>query len=85
MGGDFTNNDILRLKLIDDYMPKIVEDLPDQYVLKLKGKELKLVYAMLRLWVRKGDFEPIRLECYTISDELIKSVSTKIIEILEKD
>ena len=37
MGGDFTNNDILRLKLIDDFMPKIVEDLPDQYVLELKG------------------------------------------------
>jgi hypothetical protein len=62
------------LKLIDDYVPKIVEDLPDQYVLELKGKELKLAYAMLRLWVRKGDFQPIRMECYTISDELIKSV-----------
>ena len=85
LGGDFTNNDILRLKLIDDYVPKIVEDLPDQYVLELKGKELKLSYAMLRLWVRKGDFQPIRFECYTICDELIKSVSTKIIEILEKD
>ena len=74
MGGDFTNNDILRLRLIDDYVPKIVEDLPDQYVLELKGKDLKLTYAILRLWVRKGDFQPIRLECYTISDELIKSV-----------
>jgi len=74
MGGDFTNNDILRLKLINDYVPKIVEDLPDQYVLELKGKDLKLTYAILRLWVRKGDFQPIRMECYTISDELIKSV-----------
>jgi hypothetical protein len=74
MGGDFSNNDILRMKLIDDYMPKIIEDLPDQYVLELKGKDLSLTYAALRLWVRKGDFQPIRLECYTISGELIKSV-----------
>ncbi|MEA1948470.1 MAG: outer membrane lipoprotein-sorting protein [Thermodesulfobacteriota bacterium] len=74
MGGDFTNNDVLRLNLVGDYTPEIIEDLPDQYVLKLKGKDLKVTYAMLRLWVRKGDFQPIRMECYTISDELIKSV-----------
>jgi len=74
MGGDFTNNDVLRLNLIGDYASEIIEDLPDQYVLKLKGKDLKLTYATLRLWVRKGDFQPIRMECYTISDELIKSV-----------
>ena len=74
MGGDFTNYDILRLKLVDDYDAKIIEDLPDQYVLELKGKDLKLTYTTLRLWVRKKDFQPIRLECYTMSDELIKSV-----------
>jgi len=74
MGGDFTNYDVLRLNLLDDYIPKIVEDLPDQYVLELKGKDLKLAYAKLRLWVRKGDFQPIRMECYTLSDDLIKSV-----------
>lgn len=74
MGGDFSNNDVLRLKLIDDYIPKIVEDLPDQYVLELKGKDFKLTYAMLRLWVRKGDFQPIKMESYTIGNELIKSV-----------
>ena len=74
MGGDFTYNDVLRLNLIGDYTSEIIEDLPDQYVLKLKGKDMKLTYAMLRLWVRKGDFQLIRMECYTISDELIKSV-----------
>jgi len=74
MGGDFTDYDILRFNLLEDYIPEIVEDLPDQYVLELKGKDLKLTYATLRLWVRKGDFQPIRMECYTLSDELIKSV-----------
>jgi outer membrane lipoprotein-sorting protein len=74
MGGDFTNNDVLRLNLVGDYTPEIIDDLPDQYVLKLKGKDLGLTYATLRLWVRKGDFQPIRMECYTINDKLIKSV-----------
>jgi hypothetical protein len=75
MGGDFSNNDVLRLNLVGDYTSKIIEDLPDQYVLELKGVDLKHAYATLILWVRKGDFQPIRMECYTISDELIKSVS----------
>ncbi len=74
MGSDFSNNDVLRLKLIDDYVSNIIDDLPDQYVLELKGKDLKLTYKTLRLWVRKKDFQPIKLECYTISDKLIKSV-----------
>lgn len=74
LGGDFNNNDVLRLNLIDNYSSEIIEDLPDLYVLKLKGKDLKLTYAILRLSVRKKDFQPIRLEIYSISDELIKSV-----------
>lgn len=74
MGGDFTNNDVLRLNLIDDYAAKIIEDLPDQYVLRLEGRNLELAYSKLRLWVRKGDFQPIRMECYSINEDLIKSV-----------
>lgn len=74
MGSDFTYFDVLRLNLIDNYIPQIVEDLPDQYILKLEGKNTKLTYATAKLWVRKGDFQPVRQEYYSISDDLIKSV-----------
>ena len=74
MGGDFTYHDMLRLNLVKDYIPKIVDDLPDQYVLELKGKDLGITYAALRLWVRKGDFQPIRLEFYSLDDKLMKSI-----------
>jgi outer membrane lipoprotein-sorting protein len=74
MGGDFSNNDILRLNLIEDYEVEAFEDLADQYVIKMKGKDLKLTYAGIRLWVRKLDFQPIKMECYTIGEDLIKSV-----------
>ncbi len=74
MGGDFSNNDVLRLNLVDDYIPKIVEDLPDQYVLELKGKNMSITYPGARIWIRKGDSQPIRAEYYTLSDELVKSV-----------
>jgi outer membrane lipoprotein-sorting protein len=74
MGGDFSNNDVLRLNLIGDYAPEIIQELPDLYVLKLEGKDLKLSYAQLRMWVRKTDFQPVRLEIYSVSQELIKSI-----------
>lgn len=75
MGGDFENNDVLRLDLVGDYISEIIEELPDQYVLGLKGRDLSLSYAKIKLWVRKGDFQPIKQEYYTLTDKLIKSTS----------
>jgi len=75
MGGDFENNDVLRLNLVGDYKSEIIEELPDQYVLGLKGKDLSLSYAKIKLWVRKGDFQPVKQEYYTLTDKLIKSTT----------
>jgi outer membrane lipoprotein-sorting protein len=73
MGGDFENNDVLRLNLVRDYKAKITEELSDQYILSLKGTDLSLSYAKIKLWVRKSDSQPVKQEYYTISDKLIKS------------
>jgi outer membrane lipoprotein-sorting protein len=73
MGGDFENNDVLRLNLTDDYTAEIIENLPDQYVLSLKGKDLSLSYAKIKIWVQKNDFQPVKQEYFTLSDKLIKS------------
>lgn len=73
MGGDFENNDVLRLNLVGDYTSKIMEELPDQYVLMLKGKDLSLSYAKIKMWVKKNDFQPIKQEYFTLTDKLIKS------------
>ena len=73
MGGDFENNDVLRLNLAGDYKSEIIEELPDQYVLWLKGKDLSLSYAKIKIWVRKDNFQPVKQEYYTLSDKLIKS------------
>ncbi len=72
MGGDFENNDVLRLNLAADYTAKITGELSDQYVVSLKGKDLSLSYANIKLWVRKGDHQPVKQEYYTISGKLIK-------------
>ena len=73
MGGDFENNDVLRLNLVGDYSSEIVEELPDQYVLGLKGKDLSLSYARIKIWVRKDNFQPVKQEYFTLTDKLIKS------------
>ena len=73
MGGDFENNDVLRLNLSGDYTAEMLEGQPDQYVLSLKGKDLSLSYAKIKLWVRKDDYQPLKQEYYTLTDKLIKS------------
>ncbi|MCD6184892.1 MAG: outer membrane lipoprotein-sorting protein [Deltaproteobacteria bacterium] len=80
MGGDFENNDVLRLNLVGDYTSKIIEELPDQYVLGLKGTDLSLSYAKIKIWVRKDNFQPLKQEYYTLSDKLIKSTFYKDIK-----
>ena len=75
MGGDFENNDVLRLNLVDDYVPTIAEDLSSQYVLELEGRDLGLTYAKVRIWVDKATFQPSRQEYFTISGKLVKSAS----------
>jgi len=73
MGGDFENNDVLRLNLVGDYTSEITGELADQYILFLKGTDLSLSYAKIKLWVRKSDSQPVKQEYYTISNKLIKS------------
>ena len=73
MGGDFENNDVLRLDLVGDYTAEMIQELPDQYVLRLKGRDLSLSYAKIKMWVRKNDNQPVKQEYYTLTDKLIKS------------
>jgi outer membrane lipoprotein-sorting protein len=75
MGGDFENNDILRLNLVEDYRPAIVAETSGQYVLELEGRNLSLTYAKIRVWVEKGTFQPVRQEYYAVNGELVKSAS----------
>lgn len=77
MGGDFENNDILQVNLADDYTAELVEELADEYVLELKGKDIGLAYAKVRIWINKETFQPNKQEYFTINDKLIKSAIYK--------
>jgi len=82
-GGDFTNGDIFRLSLIQDYLPTLVgeEEMAGQrcHRLELRAKDRSVAYDRVAYWVRAdGTFYPVRADYYTLSGKRLKwlSVST---------
>jgi outer membrane lipoprotein-sorting protein len=76
-GGDFTNGDIFRLSLIQDYLPTLVgeEDEAGQrcHKLELKAKDRSVAYDRVVYWVRAdGSFYPVRADYYTLSGKRLK-------------
>lgn len=83
-GTDFSNTDILRVRLSEDYeasligKEKIGEDLT--YVLDLKAKDTTVAYDKVRYWVRVKDFIPVREEFLAISGKLLKVLTFREIK-----
>ncbi len=76
-GGDFSNGDIFRLSLVDDYVPTLAgeETIEGQacYKLDLKAKDRSVAYDRVLYWVRSdGTYYPVRTEYYTISGRKLK-------------
>jgi outer membrane lipoprotein-sorting protein len=78
-GSDLSNDDILRLKLTNDYNAQIVGaeviDGQNHYVLELTAKQSSATYGKLKFWVRKKDDLPSKTEYYAISGKLIKTMT----------
>ena len=76
-GGDFSNADIFRLSLVDDYVPTLAGEEEQQgqpcYKLELKAKDRTVAYDRVVYWVRAdGTFYPVRAEYYAISGKKLK-------------
>jgi outer membrane lipoprotein-sorting protein len=76
-GSDFSNADIFRLALVDDYDATLAaeETVDGQpcYKLELKAKDRKVAYDRVVYWVRRdGTYFPVRAEYYTISGKKLK-------------
>lgn len=76
-GGDFSNADIFRLSLVDDYVPTLageetVEGQPC-WRLELKAKDKRVAYDRVTWWVRRdGTYFPVRGEYFTIAGKRLK-------------
>jgi outer membrane lipoprotein-sorting protein len=76
-GGDFSNGDIFRLSLTQDYVPTLVgeETVEGQpcWRLELKAKDRSVAYDTVHYWVRSdGTFFPVRADYFTISGKRMK-------------
>lgn len=76
-GGDFSNGDIFRLSLIDDYDPTLAgeEVLDGQacFRLELRAKNRSVAYDRVVLWVRRdGSYFPARADYHTLSGRKLK-------------
>jgi hypothetical protein len=76
-GGDFSNGDIFRLSLIDDYDPTLAgeETMLGHacYKLELKAKDRSVAYDRVVYWVRSdGSFFPVRADYHTLSGRKLK-------------
>jgi predicted Fe-Mo cluster-binding NifX family protein/outer membrane lipoprotein-sorting protein len=80
VGGVFNNSDILRLDYAAEYFVEQMEELKDQYVLRLKAKTKTVAYDKLKMWVDKEKVLPTRIECLTEASMLIKTIYFKEIK-----
>lgn len=76
-GSDLANDDILKVKLTEDYTSRLIGveiiDGVTVYILELTAKNPTVAYGRLKYWVRKDDFVPIKTEYYAISGKMLKT------------
>jgi hypothetical protein len=77
IGGVFNNSDIMRLDYHVEYAVEEIENLGDEYLLKLKARTTAVAYDRLRMRVDKENLVPIEIECYAASGMLIKTLYFK--------
>ena len=76
-GGIFNNSDIMRLDYSAEYDPTILEQDDAEYVLELKAKSKSVAYDKLKMWATRESLLATRIECYSASGMLIKTLEFK--------
>ena len=79
VGGVFNNSDIMRLDYSEEYnVAELTEGA--EILLKLKAKTGQVAYDQLKMWVDKKLRLPTKVECYSASGLLIKTLHFKEIK-----
>ncbi|MDI6725676.1 MAG: outer membrane lipoprotein-sorting protein [Smithellaceae bacterium] len=77
VGGVFNNADILQLDYAAEYEVENLEEKGGEYLFYLKAKTRTVAYDRLKIWADKGKLLPIRIECLTEANMLIKTLYFK--------
>jgi len=76
-GGVFNNADIMRLDYSAEYNCEKMEQQEDLLLLHLKAKTKTVAYDKLKMWVADKKLLPAKIECFTSSGMLIKTLYFK--------
>ena len=77
VGGVFNNADIMRLDYSVEYTATILEQNNSEYILDLKANTQTVAYDRLKMWVDKKNIMVTKVDCYTASGTLIKTLEFK--------
>ena len=77
VGGVFNNSDMLRLDYSTEYSVDNVLVEGDEYILSLKARSRGVAYDKLKMWATKDSKLPLKIECLTAADMLIKTIYFK--------
>ena len=75
MGGDFNNNDVLRLSLTEDFNATFGESTADTWQVVLTAKNGSITYAKVIAFVDKKTYIPLRYDYYTESGKHVKTMT----------
>jgi len=79
-GGVFNNSDIMQLDYYVEYDATIQEQTAIEYLLNLKAKNKTVAYDNLKMWATKNTLLVTKIECYSASGMLIKTLEFKEIK-----
>jgi outer membrane lipoprotein-sorting protein len=80
VGGVFNNADILSLDYSVEYNVEKIEEQGKEYVLYLKAKTKTVAYDRIKMWVDKAKSIPVKIECLTEANMLVKTLYYKDIK-----
>ena len=80
IGGIFNNSDIMQIDYSAEYTVTSMSEDKDGKLLELKAKTGTVAYDKLKMWVSKEIDTPSKIECYTASGMLIKTLHFKKIK-----
>jgi outer membrane lipoprotein-sorting protein len=80
VGGVFNNSDIMLLDYHLEYNVIKMQEIGDEYILDLKAKTKSVAYDKLKMWVRIEGVLLKKVECYSASGKLLKTLDFKKIK-----
>ena len=77
VGGVFNNADIMQLEYSTEYDATYSNGTDTEYILDLKAKNKTVAYDKLKMWITKADKTLRKVEAYSASGMLIKTLEFK--------